>query len=126
MESAVEELKRVAFQCAGRAFGFALLANIVTMIGFSYDLLLSVEIGVVLFALTAAVFLLSAERARIRDYRRTELWSWLPPDQRPAAQHAQWAVGQALREAYLTFARQAGLASGALVLIALVLVLLPR
>lgn len=121
----MEELRRVAFQCAGRAFGFALLASSVTMVGFSYDLALCVKIGAVLFALIAALFLLFAQRAPSRDYRNTEVWLWLPPERRPAASHAQWAVTQALREAYLSFARHAGLASAGLVLIALVLHVLP-
>jgi hypothetical protein len=122
----VEELRRVAFECAGRGFGFALLANCVTMIGFSYDLLLCAKIGAVLFALTGAVFLLFAQLAPSRDYRKTQVWVWLPPERRPAAAHAQWSIAQASREAYLTFARLAGLASAMLAVLALVLHIVPN
>jgi hypothetical protein len=122
----LEEMRRIAFQCAGRAFGFALLANAVTMIGFSYDLILAAKIGAVLFGLTAAGFVLFAQRAPSRDYRKTELWVWLPPERRPAAAHAQWSTGQAMREAYFAFARHAGLASAGLAALALVLYVLPR
>ena len=121
----MEEMRRIAFQCAGRAFGFALLGNAVTMIGFSYDLALAVKIGAVLFGLTATVFLLLAHRAPWRDYRKTELWLWLPPDRRPASAHAQWSTGRAMQEAYLAFARHAGMACGGLAMLALLLAVLP-
>lgn len=105
----MEELRQVAFICAGRAFGFAGLAIAVTMVGFSYDLLLALKSGGILFLILALAFAIKAQNATRKDYRRTELWSVLPPDRRPPPEHAQWAAATVLREAYTGFAERAAI-----------------
>ena len=43
--------------------------------------------------------------ARTKDHRRTEMWLYLPEDQRPPQADAQWASATVMRETYLMFAR---------------------
>ena len=69
-----------------------------------------------------AILVLKAHEARTKDYRRTEMWLYLPKDQRPPEAYAQWASATVLRETYLTFAlldlgdRDRDVGSGAAVL----------
>ena len=54
--------------------------------------------------LMAGVLVYKAREARTKDCRRTEMWLYLPKDNRPPESHAQWASATVLRETYLTFA----------------------
>jgi hypothetical protein len=121
----MEEMRRHAFGCVGRAFSFTIFAIGVTMIACAFDLRLATKTGAVLFALAAAILLLKAQRTHLTPYKRTEMWHYIPNDRRPPAAHAQWAVATAMREAYERFARQAGAMAGAMTVIAFALHLLP-
>ena len=51
------------------------------------------------------ILVFKAREAMTKNYRRTEMWLYLPKDQRPPEAYAQWASSVVLRETYLTFAR---------------------
>jgi hypothetical protein len=52
----------------------------------------------------ALVLIFKAREALTKNYRRTEMWLYLPKEQRPPESQAQWASSTVLRETYLTFA----------------------
>lgn len=97
---AVEEAAEVSI---GRGVGFAVLAIIVTMAGFSFDPVAALKIGAVGFTLIAAILLYKAERALERDPRATEIWIMLPKDRRPPHEVAQKIIGNAARDAHHRF-----------------------
>jgi len=103
----MDELRNVANVCVGRAFAFAMLAIGVTMIGFSFNMVLALKTGGILSTVLALIFILKGLGANRKDYRHTELWITLPQDRRPPVQHAQWASSTVLREAYFSYAHHA-------------------
>jgi hypothetical protein len=100
----MEHMRRVAFETALRACGFASLAIFCVMIGMSFMPKLAFQAGGFLTTIMAFVLVLKAYEARTKDYRHTEMWLYLEKDQRPPAAYAQWASATVLRETYLTFA----------------------
>jgi hypothetical protein len=95
----MEPIRRLAFESIARGSAFAVLAIVVTMIGVSFDAVLALKVGAFGFTLLAAVLMLWAERAPVRDPRRTEVWSSLPKDHRPPVAIAQKVIGHATRDA---------------------------
>ena len=100
----LEELRRIAFEIVMRACGFASLAIFCVMIGFSFAPRLAFESGGVLTMVMVGVLYLKAREARTKDYRRTEMWLYLPKELRPPNAYAQYVSSTVLRETYLTFA----------------------
>ena len=100
----MEHMRRVAFETALRACGFASLAIFCVMIGMSFMPKLAFQAGGFLTTIMSFVLVLKAYEARTKDYRHTEMWLYLEKDQRPPAAYAQWASATVLRETYLTFA----------------------
>lgn len=100
----MEQMRRVAFETVLRACGFASLAIFCVMIGFSFDGRLAFQAGGFLTTLMALVLMLKAREALTKDYRKTEMWLYLPKDFRPPEAYAQWASATVLRDTYLTFA----------------------
>lgn len=101
----MEHMRRIAFETALRAVGFGSLAIFCVMIGLSFEPAAAFQAGGFLTLLMTAILVLKAYEARTKNYRRTEMWLYLPKEQRPPASYAQWASATVLRETYLTFAR---------------------
>lgn len=101
----MQRLRVLAYQTVARAVGFAGLGIFTLMTGLSYDPLLALRAGGVLVLIVLAVLLLKARAAPTADYRRTEMWLYLDPAERPPEAYAQWAAGTALGDAYAWFAR---------------------
>jgi hypothetical protein len=74
------------------------------MVGMSFEPRLAFQAGGTLTTLMALILVYKAREALTKDYRRTELWLYLPKDQRPPEAHAQWASATVLRETYYSFA----------------------
>jgi hypothetical protein len=55
--------------------------------------------------LMAGILIFKAREARTKNYRKTEMWLYLPKEVRPPEAYAQWASSTVLRETYLTFAK---------------------
>jgi hypothetical protein len=101
----MENMRRIAYEIVLRACGFGSLAIFCVMIGMSFEPKLAFKAGGFLTTLMSAILILKAYEARTKNYRTTELWLYLPEEQRPAEEHAQWASSTVLHETYLTFAR---------------------
>lgn len=119
--SAVEQ---AAFLSVGRASGFAALAILCFMIGFSFDPVLAARTGSALSLLTALILAQRAAFAMQRPYLKTETWLILEKEARPPSSLAQRLIGTALREAYAWYGRAAALATIILGAIGLLLSLL--
>lgn len=120
----MEELRRIAFEIVMRACGFASLAIFCVMIGFSFEPRIAFQAGGVLTLVMVAVLYFKALEARTKDYRRTEMWLYVPKELRPPDAYAQYVSSTILRETYLTFAYWTAMISitmWALALIALLL-----
>ena len=115
----MEHMRRIAYEVVLRACGFGSLAIFCVMIGMSFDPHLAFKTGGFLTIAMSGVLMIKAYEARTRPYRRTEMWLYLPKEQRPPASYAQWAASTVMRETYLTFARWTAAISVALWLLAL-------
>ena len=87
-----------------RACGFGSLAIFCVMIGLSFEPRAAFQAGGMLTMLMAAILMLKAHEARTKNHRRTEMWLYLPKEQRPPEAFAQRASSTVMRETYLTFA----------------------
>jgi hypothetical protein len=116
----MEHMRRIAFETVMRACGFASLAIFCVMVGLSFIPHLAFQAGGFLTMVMALVLIIKAHEARNKPYRRTEMWLYLPKEQRPPESHAQWASSTVLRETYLTFARRTAAMSIAMWALALV------
>src|SRR3954453_15992818 len=100
----MEEMRRIGFETVQRACGFGSLTIFCVMIGMSFDPRLAFQAGGTLTTIMALILIYKAREALTKDYRRTEMWLYLPEDSRPPEAHAQWASSTILRDTYRTFA----------------------
>ena len=100
----MEEMRRIAFETVLRACLFGSLTIFCVMVGMSFEPRLAFQAGGTLTTLMALILIYKAREARTKDYRKTEMWLYLPKDLRPPEAHAQWASATVLRDTYLTFA----------------------
>ena len=84
-----------------RACGFGSLAIFCVMVGMSFSPRLAFQAGGFLTMLMALILVYKAWEAPTKNHRHTELWLYLPKEQRPPEGHAQWAIATAMRETYL-------------------------
>lgn len=115
----MEEMRRIAFETVQRACLFGTLAIFCTMVGMSFEPRLAFQAGGTMTTLMAGILVYKAREALTKDYRRTEMWLYLPKDIRPPESQAQWASATVLRETYLTFALWTSAISIAMWIIAL-------
>ncbi len=101
----MEHMRRIAYETALRACGFGSLAIFCVMVGMSFMPRLAFQTGGVLTMLMAGILMFKAREALTKNYRRTEMWLYLPKEHRPPAAYAQWASSTVLHETYLTFAQ---------------------
>jgi hypothetical protein len=119
MERSMELMRRIAYETVLRACGFASLAIFCVMIGMSFDPRAAFQTGAFLTLVLTMVLLFKAREARTKDHRRMELWLYLPQEQRPPADHAQWASATVMRETYFAFARWTALIAAVMAALAL-------
>lgn len=100
----MDYMRNVAFETVLRACGFGSLAIFCVMIGMSFEPRAAFQTGGMLTMLMTLILMLKAREALTKDYRRTEMWLYLPKDLRPPEAYAQWASATVLRDTYLTFA----------------------
>jgi hypothetical protein len=100
----MDEMRRAAFTAAQRACLFGSLAIFCTMVGLSPEPLLALKAGGTLTLIMAVVLLYKAREALTKNYRKTEMWLYLPKDARPPEAYAQKTVSIVLRDTYLNFA----------------------
>jgi hypothetical protein len=100
----MDHIRVLAYETVMRACGFGTLAICCVMVGMSFNPRAAFQAGGFLTTLMTLILIYKAWEARTKNHRRTELWLYLPKEQRPPEGHAQWAVATAMRETYLTFA----------------------
>jgi hypothetical protein len=100
----MEHMRRVAFETVLRACGFGSLAIFCVMVGLSFNARACFQAGGTLTTLMALILIFKAREALTKDYRKTEMWLYLPKNFRPPEAYAQWASSTVLRDTYLTFA----------------------
>src|SRR5262245_29027818 len=97
-------MRRIAFETVLRACGFGSLAIFCIMIGLSFEPRIAFQAGGTLTLLMLAILLFKAQEALTKNYRRTEMWLYLPKELRPPAASAQQTTSLVMRETYLLFA----------------------
>jgi hypothetical protein len=100
----MEEMRRIAYETVMRACLFGSLAIFCVMVGMSFDPRLAFQGGGTLTTMMAIILIYKAREALTKDYKKTEMWLYLPKDFRPPEAYAQWASSTILRDTYLTFA----------------------
>lgn len=100
----MDEMRRIAFETVLRACGFGSLMIFCVMIGMAFEPRLAFQAGGTLTTGMALILIYKAHEARTKDYRRTEMWLYLPKNFRPSEGSAQWATSTVMRDTYLTFA----------------------
>jgi hypothetical protein len=116
----MEEMRKIAYATVLRACSFGTLAIVCVMVGMSFDARLAFQGGGTLTMIMTLILVLKARLAATQDYRRTEMWLYLPKELRPPASYAQWASATVMRETYLTFALWTSLIGIAMWVLALV------
>src|SRR5262245_28242481 len=101
---AMEDMRRIAFETVLRACGFGLLTIFCIMIGLSFEPRVAFQAGGILMSLLVAILIFKAQEALAKNYRRTEMWLYLPKELRPPETSAQQTTSVVMRETYLTFA----------------------
>jgi hypothetical protein len=109
-----ERLNQLATISVARGVGFAALAIVCTMVGFSSHLPAFLKAGGIGFLLVAAVLILKAQAAPRTAHRRTELWLMLEDHERPVGQSAQQLITLARQNALYRFAQIAAVVSAVL------------
>ena len=100
----MEQMRQIAFETVQRACLFGTLAIFCVMVGMSFEPRLAFQAGGTLTTLMAGILIYKAREALTKDYRRTEMWLYLPKDFRPPEAYAQWASSTVLRDTNLTVA----------------------
>jgi hypothetical protein len=100
----MDHMRRIAFETVLRACGFASLAIFCVMIGLSFEPRVAFQAGGTLTMVMTGVLVFKAHEALTKNYRRTEMWLYLPKDLRPPEGSAQQITSVVMRETYLTFA----------------------
>jgi hypothetical protein len=100
----MDKMREVAFQVVQRACLFGALAIFCLMVGLSFEPRLAFKAGGTATTLLAAVLVYKAREARTKPYRKTEMWLYLPKDERPPEAYAQRVSAAVLRDTYLNFA----------------------
>jgi hypothetical protein len=116
----MELMRRIAYETVLRACGFGTLAIFCVMIGMSFEPRAAFQAGAFLTLLMTIILLAKAYGARTKDHRHTEMWLYIPEEQRPPADYAQWASATIMRETYLAFARWTAAIAGVMAAVALV------
>jgi hypothetical protein len=118
---AMERVSQLALLSVSRGVGFAALAIGTLMVGLSSDLLTCLRAGGILTLITSTLLFMFGLQAPSRNYKQTEVWIMLNPDERPSAAVAQNMIGDALKRTYLNFALHSSLIAGGLLFLSLLI-----
>lgn len=100
----MDVIRRIAFETTLRGCAFAFLAIFCIMVGLSFWPDRAFRAGGILTLLMTAILLIKAREALHKPYRRTEMWLYVPKDEKLPEAYAQWAFSTVLHETYLQFA----------------------
>lgn len=102
-----DDIRRHAELSVRRGCGFALMAIMTAMVGFSSEPWIAIRVGTIFVLIAAVVLFWRGRSARARNYRRTEVWLMI--EDAPALRHdrLQDMIGGALADVYFSHARLA-------------------
>lgn len=119
----MDEIRRIAVECIGRAVMFGSLAIGCVMIGFSFNPVSAFRSGAFLTLTMVLALMWKATTAGTKNPKHTEVWLYLDEKSRPADGPARRVFGTVMSEVYKLYARIAlGVAVGFFV-VSLVLML---
>ena len=101
----MDEIRRVAVACVGRAVMFGALAIGCVMIGFSFAPVSAFRSGALLTLVMALVLMWKAMAAGSKNPKHTEVWLYLDEKSRPIESHARVVFGTVMREVYGRYAQ---------------------
>lgn len=102
-----DDIKRHAELSVRRGCGFALMAIVTAMVGFSSEPWIAVRAGAIFVLIAAIVLFWRGRSARARNYRRTEVWLMIEDAPALPRDRLQDMIGAALTDAYFHHARLA-------------------
>ena len=109
----MDEIRRVALECIGRAVMFGSLAVGCVMIGFSFNPVSAFRAGAFLTLIMALALMWKAMTAGTKNPRHTEVWLYLDEKSRPVDVPARRVFGAVMRDIYGLYSRMAlGVAAG--------------
>jgi O-antigen/teichoic acid export membrane protein len=116
-----DDIRRQAELSVRRGCGFALMAIVTAMVGFSGEPRIAVRAGAVFVVIAAVVLFWRGWTARNRNYRRTEVWLMIEDAPALPRERLQTMIGGALAEVYFSHARLAAWVALAMCAISLVI-----
>jgi hypothetical protein len=117
----MDAIRRAAFVSVSRACGFFALGVLCVMLGFAHDPQRSAQAGSLLFFALALGLIWKAQLALRANYKKTETWLMLAPEDRPSESTAQTVLSVILRDVYLIHARYSAVAAATLLFAAVTL-----
>ena len=99
----MEEVRRIAIACIGRAVLFGALAIACVMLSLSFHPVAAFRSGAVLTLIMSAILLAKAMAAPLQNPRNTEVWMYLDKRFRPVNEFARDIFGKTLREVYVQY-----------------------
>ena len=114
------DIRRYAELSVRRGCGFALMAIVTAMVGFSGEPWIAVRSGAVFVLIAAVVLFWKGWTARSRNYRHTELWLMIEDAPALPRERLQSLIGGILAEVYFSHARVAAYVAVAMCVIAVV------
>ena len=115
-----DDIRRYAELSVRRGCGFALMAIVTAMVGFSGEPWIAVRSGAVFVLIAAVVLFWKGWTARSRNYRHTELWLMIEDAPALPRERLQSLIGGILAEVYFSHARVAAYVAVAMCVIAVV------
>ncbi|HYC63190.1 MAG TPA: hypothetical protein VEC14_00550 [Reyranellaceae bacterium] len=116
-----DDIRRHAELSVRRGCGFALMAIVTAMVGFSAEPWIAVRAGAVFVIIAAVVLAWRGWAARTRNYRHTEVWLMIEDAPALPRERLQDMIGGALADAYFAHARTAAWIALAMCLIGIVI-----
>ena len=112
-----DDVRRYAELSVRRGCGFAMMAIVTAMVGFSGAPWIAIRSGAIFVLIAAVVLFWRGFTARSRNYRHTEVWLMIEEPPALPRERLQTMIGGALAEVYFTHARLASYLALAMCLI---------
>ena len=116
-----DDIRQYAELSVRRGCGFALMAIVTAMVGFSGAPWIAIRVGAVFILIAAVILFWRGRQARERNFRDTEVWLMIEDAPALPRERLQSMIGGALAEAYFRYARLAAYVALAMCLIDVVL-----
>ena len=116
-----DDIRQYAELSVRRGCGFALMAIVTAMVGFSGEPWIAVRAGAVFVLIASVVLYWRGRHARQRNFRHTEVWLMIEDAPALPRERLQAMIGGALAEVYFRYARLAAYVTLAMCLIDVVL-----